>query len=329
MLNRIHNYLRFTLHHSRKKMADTKAIQQLDLNLLKIFEALYAQQNMTTAAKSLFITPSAVSHAIKRLRLVLDDPLFIRQGMQMQPTAACQRMAPQLINALNHIRQVLQQCGEFNPLTTEQTFNIAIHEALESQILPLLIEHLVELIPRAKIVSMALSREQLTRQLTSGEVDLAIDVARAVNPPLMHAPLLSDPFCVLVDSRNWLKNTIEQEDYLRAEHIVVSNRPTGRVMEDFLLQQQGVNRLIKYRCQRYQTAAKIVLGTHLMLTLPQSIALQFTDPNLAMYAVPFTLSDIDTHLYWHSNTQTDHALSWLRQHINAAVVLANPNHSPA
>ncbi|WP_351125611.1 LysR family transcriptional regulator, partial [Shewanella sp. T24-MNA-CIBAN-0130] len=80
---------------------------------------LYSEQNMTLASKSLFITPSAVSHAIKRLRLVLNDPLFVRQGLQMQPTAACQRMAPQLISALNRIRQILQQCGEFDPLTTE------------------------------------------------------------------------------------------------------------------------------------------------------------------------------------------------------------------
>lgn len=304
-------------------MSDTKAIQQLDLNLLKIFEALYFEQNMTLASKSLFITPSAVSHAIKRLRLVLNDPLFVRQGMQMQPTAACQRMAPQLISALNRIRQVLQQCGEFDPLTTEQTFNIAIHDALESQIMPTLINHVAKLIPQAKIASMALSREHIARQLTSGEVDLAIDVARAVNAPLMHTPLLSDPFCVLIDGRKLAKMTISQDDYLTAEHVAVSNRPTGRVMEDLLLQQQGINRLIKYRCQSYQTAAKIVSGSNLMLTLPRSIALQFSDPHLEIYTMPFVLTDIDTHLYWHSNTETDHALSWFRQQIKIAVELSH------
>ncbi|GGQ11613.1 LysR family transcriptional regulator [Shewanella litoralis] len=302
-------------------MADTKAIQQLDLNLLKIFEALYFEQNMTTAAKSLFVTPSAVSHAIKRLRLVLNDPLFVRQGQQMQPTAACQRMAPQLINALNRIREVLQQCGEFDPLTTEQTFTIAIHEALESQIMPALINHVAELIPQANIASIALSREHIARQLANGEVDLAIDVARAVNAPLMHIQLVSDPFCVLIDPQHHLCNngTLTQEDYLLAQHVAVSSRPTGRVMEDLLLQQQGINRHIKYRCQTYQTAVKIVSNTALMLTLPRSIALQFSDSNLTVIQIPFALTDIDTHLYWHSNTQSDHALIWLRQQIEIAV----------
>jgi DNA-binding transcriptional LysR family regulator len=326
MMNTVHYcYAAHSLFILEVNMADTKAIQQLDLNLLKIFEALYFEQNMTTAAKTLFITPSAVSHAIKRLRLVLNDALFVRQGQQMQPTAACQRMAPQLINALNRIREVLQQCGEFDPLTTEQTFTIAIHEALESQIMPALINHVAELIPQANIASIALSREHIARQLANGEIDLAIDVARAVNAPLMHSPLLSDPFCVLIDPLHHkaCSTELSQQSYLLAEHIAVSSRPTGRVMEDLLLQQQGVNRHIKYRCQTYQTAAKIVTNTKLMLTLPRSIAAQFSVSNLKAYSMPFTLTDIDTHLYWHSNTQSDHALIWLRQQIKIAVEQSN------
>ncbi|MFT6124955.1 MAG: DNA-binding transcriptional LysR family regulator [Shewanella sp.] len=307
------------------KMADTKAIQQLDLNLLKIFEALYSEQNMTLASKSLFITPSAVSHAIKRLRLVLNDPLFVRQGLQMQPTAACQRMAPQLISALNRIRQILQQCGEFDPLTTEQTFKIAIHEALESQIMPTLIKQVSQLIPHAKIASMSLSRENIARQLANGEVDLAIDVARAVNAPLAHKTLLSDPFCVLIDRRQHAmylepSTKLTPTDYANAEHVAVSSRPTGRVMEDILLQQQGINRHIKYRCQSYQTAAKIVIGSPFMLTLPRSLAEQFTHPDLHVCTMPFELPDIDTHLYWHMNTETDPAFVWLRAQIEMVIV---------
>ncbi|MGX9459684.1 LysR family transcriptional regulator [Shewanella sp. A14] len=305
-------------------MSDTKAIQQLDLNLLKVFEALYAEQNMTSAAKSLFVTPSAVSHGMKRLRLVLNDPLFVRQGSKMQPTAACQRMAPQLVSALNRIRQLLQQCGDFNPLTTEQTFRIAIHEALESQIMPALISQVAQLIPHAKMASMTLARESIARQLANGEVDVAIDVARAVNAPLAHKALLSDPFCVLFDYRQHTMSVgptaeLTSDVYVNAEHVAVSSRPIGRVMEDMLLQQQGINRNIKYRCQSYQTAAKIVLGSPFMLTLPRSIAVQFAHPDLRVSTMPFELPDIDTHLYWHTNTEADPAFMWLREQIEQAI----------
>ena len=298
-------------------MSSSKSIQQLDLNLLKIFECLYVEQNMTLAAKTLFITPSAVSHAIKRLRLVLNDPLFIRQGQLMKPTPACKRMAPQLINHLNRIRQILQQCGQFDPQHTQQIFKIAIHEALESQIIPLLINRVSHLIPNAQLVSVALSRDLIVRQLASGEIDIAIDVARAISTSISHQKLLSDPFCVVADSTtfNVKDNVLTAAAYMNAGHVVVSSRPAGKVIEDIQLQQQGLNRLVKYRCQTYQTAAKIIKGSNLLLTVPRSLAEQFTESHLTIYPLPINIGEIETHQYWHKNTENDAAMEWLRGHI--------------
>ncbi|QCW26245.1 LysR family transcriptional regulator [Lysobacter enzymogenes] len=67
--------------------------EQLDLNLLKVFEAVYRERNLSLAAQALYLTPSAVSHALARLRRQFDDPLFVRDGRRMSPTAACQRLA--------------------------------------------------------------------------------------------------------------------------------------------------------------------------------------------------------------------------------------------
>ena len=78
-------------------MTDNKRIHQLDLNLLKVFKTLYAEQNMTRTADLLHLTPSAVSHAVKRLRFALGDELFVRSQNKMVPTPACQRIAPAII----------------------------------------------------------------------------------------------------------------------------------------------------------------------------------------------------------------------------------------
>ena len=94
-------------------MPDIKHIQQLDLNLLKVFQALYQEQNMTRAADVLHLTPSAVSHAMKRLRETLGDPLFKRSQNKMMPTPACQRMAPLIIDNLARLQQILQQVSLF------------------------------------------------------------------------------------------------------------------------------------------------------------------------------------------------------------------------
>lgn len=295
-------------------MIESKAIQQLDLNLLKVFEALYFEQNMTSAAKALHITPSAVSHAIKRLRHALNDPLFVRQGQQMKPTPACQRMAPELIELITRLKQLLQTCGKFTPEATEQTFKIATHEALEPMIVPNIVTALADLAPMAQLASVSLDRELLTRQLATGEIDLAIDIARPLKKPIYHQRLSSNPFCVLANKRAFSKGVTKQQ-YLATEHLVVSNRPTGRVLEDFAFHQQGINRKIKMRCQSYPTACNILKQHDLLLTLPQLIAQQYCNDDLVIWPLPIKVQDIEVHLYWHENSTQDDALIWLREQI--------------
>ncbi|NMP30339.1 LysR family transcriptional regulator [Thalassotalea sp. M1531] len=295
-------------------MLESKAIQQLDFNLLKVFESLYVERNMSATARALFLTPSAVSHAIKRLRDALNDPLFVRQGQTMQPTPACQQIAPQLLETIARLRQILQQCGQFDAATTEQTFKIAIHEALEPLIIPKLVHQIAPLVPNAKLISGTLIRDQLSRQLASGEIDLAIDVVRAMTKPITHTKLSSDEFCVLGAS-NLFKDKLTQAEYLSAEHLTVSSRAKGKVVEDFSLLQQGINRNIRLRCQSYQTAISIIQHMPLLLTLPKLIARRYLVPGVSLYTLPFAIPCSETHLYWHEHTEQDEAMSWLRQQI--------------
>src|ERR1700740_640123 len=94
----------------------------MDLNLLRVFEAVFQEANLTRAGDTLSLTPSAVSHAVRRLREVFGDPLFVRQGMSMVPTPACQRHAPALLDHLARMRQLMQQWGHFEPGDSRQAF---------------------------------------------------------------------------------------------------------------------------------------------------------------------------------------------------------------
>ena len=152
-----------------------KALKKLDLNLLKIFETMFLEQNMSRTAESLFLTPSAVSHAMRRLREALDDPLFERQGNKMVPTSACIRIAPQVLESLNALRKSLQQFSFFDPTTSEQQFTLAIHDALEPLYAPELFQKLSETSSTLGLSCIKLERQQLQRQLSSGQADLAID----------------------------------------------------------------------------------------------------------------------------------------------------------
>jgi DNA-binding transcriptional LysR family regulator len=293
-------------------MTKLKSIQQLDLNLLKVFESLYLEQNMSRTAETLFITPSAVSHAIKRLRECLNDPLFQRVQNKMLPTPACQRLAPQLIENLNGLRQALNQWHEFDPKTSQQHFRIGIHDALEPAILPSLVQEISQLAPLVQLSSIKVERQFIARELTNGHIDLAINVAIPLKAPICHRPLLEDVFCILVRRTHPFIKSNTKEAYLNANHMSVSNRASGPSIEDFIFQQQGVVRNIGLRCQNFYATRNILASSDLVLTVPKTIGEELLNENLTLLPLPMTLAPVMTNLYWHEHAEQNTALLWLR-----------------
>ncbi|MBC3767424.1 LysR family transcriptional regulator [Neptunicella marina] len=289
-------------------------LYQLDLNLLKIFEALYREQNMTRVASLLHLTPSAVSHAIKRLRSSLNDELFVRRGQRMQPTPACDAIAPVLLDNLARLRQILQQFAHFEPAESHQQFRLGMHFAQESLILPRLIKQLAQHAPNVHLASVQFDRTKLQHELSAGHLDMVIDVAMPMREPVLHHKLITDQL-IVVSNAQYFASGVTQQQYLNASHIAVSNRPTGTVIEDFALSQLGFNRHIAHRCQHYAAACSIVAQTDYLLTLPQQLFSNTGFEQLQQHAVPMTLNQLDIHLYWHQNTQHNPAHIWLRQQI--------------
>lgn len=293
-------------------MADPKRIQQLDLNLLKVFQTLYVEQNMTRTANALNLTPSAVSHAMKRLREALGDPLFKRSQNKMLPTTACQRMAPLIIDNLTRLQQILQHWGEFEPLNSEHVFRIGMHDALEPVILPRLSEILARRAPNVGLASIKTDRNNLPRELSAGHIDLALDVSMPVKPPVRQHKLWSSNFGVLMRAGHPLNKSLTKTSYMNSQHISVSNRPLGMTMEDTFFKQQGLERQTSVRCQNYFAAGKVLKSSNQLLTVTKLMAEQLVDQDLCIVDVPFSMPNFSTSVYWHEHTEQDAALAWLR-----------------
>lgn len=293
-------------------MTKPKRIQQLDLNLLRVFQTLYIEQNMTRTADVLHLTPSAVSHAIKRLREALGDPLFKRSQNKMLPTAACQRMAPLIIDNLTRLQQILQQWGDFEPLTSEYVFKIGMHDALEPAILPKLSEILSRRAPHVGFASIKVDRSNLSRELSSGHIDVALDISMSTKPPVRQHTLWSSDFGVLMRKDHPLRGSLTKANYMNSQHISVSNRPFGMTMEDTFFQQQGLERQTSVRCQNYFAAGKVLKSSNQLLTVTKLMAQQLVDDDLHVAEVPFSLPGFGTSLYWHEHTEQDSAVAWLR-----------------
>lgn len=290
-----------------------RQFEKLDLNLLKVFEALWQQRNMTRAAETLHITPSAVSHAMRRFRELLGDPLFVRQKQLMVPTAACERLAPDVLTALANLRNALGHFAAFEPAHSHQRFVIAMQESLEQSVLPTLFKQLEVQAPNVELVSTRLNRETMAADLANRNLHLVFDIGRPISGPISHCVLRSDTYRVLLRKEHPLKGQLNAENYLNARHVTVSNRPKGASVEELALQRLGINRPSSWRCQNYRAAADVASQTDALLTLPGSIVGAFEGAELDAEKLPFELPALETHLYWHQQQEDEPGLAWLRK----------------
>jgi DNA-binding transcriptional LysR family regulator len=297
-----------------------RRIDTMDLNLLRVFEAVFQERHLTRAADTLALTPSAVSHALRRLREYLGDPLFVRQGTAMVATPACLRDAPALLDQLARLRQLIQQWARFEPHSTRQTFRIGMPEAAEMTLMPALQASLFQQAPGASLYSVAYDRGQMVGLLGSGRMDIAIDVALPMRDPIRHQPLLEGNFCIVARKGNPLSRAPTLKQYLGASHVAVSGRTGGLVMEDVALLNLGLQRRVALRCQTYVSAFAIVAASDHLLTVPEQMSREVPGAQaLRRWRMPFQLPKAQLHVYWHAHNDTDPASKWLRDVVSSVI----------
>ena len=291
-------------------------LEALDLNLLRVFDVVYRERNLTRAAERLFLTPSAVSHALARLRGAFGGALFLRDGRGVAPTPLAERLAPRVREGLALLQGALQGAAHFEPEQEAGQVTLAMHDELEPRVLPPFAARLARRAPAARLASVRLERSRLARDLVSGRIDVAVDVAQPVGPEVLHRVLVRDAFCVVSARRRRL----DAAAYLAARHVTVSSRPTGLGVEDVLLSRQGYQRDVAVRCQHYEAAFRLVAGSELLLTVPRHRAetLGAALGNVRL-PLPLPLPPVELHLYWHRQAEGDPRSCWLREELIAAV----------
>lgn len=289
-------------------------ISRVDLNLFVVLEAIYSEGNITRASQKLNLTQPAVSHALARLRDSLNDPLFIRQGTQMLPTPFTRHLISPVQHALQTLSQSISEQPSFEPHSSQRRFCIALRDVLEASVLPPLLQHLQQHAPLIEIASVRVDRHDLETELTTGTLDLALDVPYAVSDKIEHSPLTHDQLVVVSRQHHpAISSPLSVESYLQQQHILVSSRRKGWALEDVELNRMGLKRHITLRCQHYFAACKVVSETDLLLTMPEHYArLANHQFNNQIWPFPLTSPKLDMHLYWHKSAQKDPAHQWLR-----------------
>jgi DNA-binding transcriptional LysR family regulator len=298
----------------------------LDLNLLRVFDVVMVERNVTRAAERLAMTQPAVSNALRRLREAIGEELFVPGSTGVTPSPHAVALWPAVREALASLRELLDPQG-FDPAQDERRFTLAMADATSAVILPRLLAAFERARARATLQIEPLTTRDPRTLLERGAFDAAIgffpDVARAFAASLGQGETVLEPLydCDYVCAMRREHPLAAQEpltldDYCAAAHARVSfaGRPHGFVDEK--LAALGRSRRVALVINQYAAAVQVVCTTDLLAVLPRRFV-QACGAAEALHiaALPFEMPRIEIGLLWHRRHERDAAQRWLREAI--------------
>lgn len=284
-------------------------INNVDLNLLRIFDAVHTARNVSRAAERLGLSQSAVSHGLTRLRLLLRDPLFVRDASGMQPTLTATEYARSFGHALSVIEQALHDSRAFTPECSTRAFRLHMSDICEARFLPGLVIAIREQAPNVQIETMQLNQTAIVEALDAGKIDFALGHLPDV-PGTQHERILMDQYVLLMRCDHPLASAsptlenLRKLDYLTARSQSESTR---------LLTRLGLAERLRIVMSNFTVIPMIVRSTELVAVLPSTIAKDFaTDGSFKVIALEPEFPTFEVSLHWCRRFERDLGNRWLR-----------------
>jgi DNA-binding transcriptional LysR family regulator len=290
-------------------------LRDLDLNLLVVFNQLLLDRSVSVAADKLGLTQPAISNALKRLRSVLNDELFLRTSRGMEPTPYALHIAEPVVYALSTLQSALIHRDSFDPASSQRTFNMAMTDIGEIYFMPPLMEALAKRSPGIRINTVRPHRGNLKEDMESGTVDLAVGPLPDLQTGFFQRRLFRHRYvCMFRKGHPAAKSPMSLQQFTELEHVGVVSENTGHTDVDGLLDRAGVKRLIRLKVPHFIAVGAILQTTDLIATVPQRFAERVQDAfGLETSPHPARLPDIAINLFWHAKFNRDPASLWLRQ----------------
>lgn len=286
-------------------------LKDIDLNLLRLFDAVYRTGNVSRAADLLDLTQPAASQGLSRLRTLLQDPLFVRRAGGVQPTPKARRLADPVRLALATLEVALGDSAGFDPARSTRTFQIHMSDIGESRFLPPLMVALRERAPGVRVQTRPVPREQLTEALDAGAVDFAFGFLPMLKET-QRARLLDDRYVVLLReghpftrkrrSGNALLQALRELEFVA----VRSHADTLRIVQQVQLEDR-----LRLVTEHFMVLPSIVMATDLAAIMPRNIARGF-ERGVAIVEPAFPQRDFTVSLHWSRRFEADPGNRWMR-----------------
>jgi DNA-binding transcriptional LysR family regulator len=299
-------------------MARSKRLREVDLNLLPVLRSLFETHSVARTAAALSLTPSAVSHALARLRTTLQDDLFVRAPTGLVPTQRAAGLVNDLGAGLAAIERALGGVA-FEPRTATASFRVATTDFGARLVMPRLLALLDAEAPgvQVQIKPLPVDTEDA---LASGDVDLMIGVYVGASTTIYRRVLFEEQTAVLArrDHPRIKRGKLSLDDYLACSHVMIAPRGRQGSRIDSLLAEQGKARRITLTVPDFLLGPYVVAETALVLSAGQRLLRSFVGQlPVQVVALPFELPAFEVHLVWHARVHGDPAFVWFRNQLVA------------
>jgi DNA-binding transcriptional LysR family regulator len=317
------------------------AVRRVDLNLLHVFEVVLQCRSVVGASRQLGVTPSAVSHALSRLRHALGDELFVSGDSGMEPTPRALQLAPGVTDGLTRIADAINST-RFVPAEAIRTFRIAASDYSAVTVLPRAVARIAATAPQVDLRVFPLNRTDAVRQLDDGRVDVVMGWFADLPERMRRRTLVEEAEALVVRAGHPITSgPITKERLFAFPHIVVDLTGSEEQAVDGFLDERGVSRRVwierlllemsdhdsgligrvAVSVPHYAAVPPLLLVTDMIATLPRSFALRaIKHTPLVLLELPYDPIRVNIEAIWHQRSERDAGTQWLIDEIAKAAV---------
>lgn len=287
----------------------------LDIATLRVVQALARHGTVTSAAHSLGLTQSTVSHALGKLRRHYGDPLFVPIGKQLSHTPLAARLIAESERLLIDFERIASITSGFDPRVETQRFRIHMPDVAEVYVLPALLKHIAK---EALLVDVEIVRatgHEAWRELESGRLDLVIGTPWKAQPSLYHQRLFDEQYVGIARAQHPLTDQLNTLDgYLRCMHCCVTPRGPAIGRLEAALAELSTMRKVRVQLSDYLSVPTLVADSDLVAAVPATlIANHPARHQLQVFSLPISQAEFTVVQYWHPRVHEDPANMWLRR----------------
>jgi len=287
---------------------------QVDLNLVRLFVAVYETRGVSAAAQRLNLTQPTVSYGLSKLRDLLQDPLFVRTRYTMEPTPRADIVYSEFVTSLRAINRVVDLARTFDPATTQRRFVLSMSDIGEMIFLPPILTELQKRAPHAELEIQQVALSDLPRRLGTGEITAAIGNLSGLEGSHQSAKLFTERYVCLAHRSNPIFDApLTKEKFEMARHVNVTSTATGHSIIEQGLQSLGIKRNIALEIGHFAILSHVVGLSDLVALVPSRVAKLFEQyEDLGSCELPVPLPLFDVCLHWHDNDRSNVAGRWMR-----------------